>query len=102
MLKKLNNQNFDNEVLNNNGIALIDFYADWCGPCKMVSPIVDEIANERTDITVGKINVDESNALAIKYGVVSIPTLIVFKDGKEQTRIVGYRPKEDILAILKK
>ena len=101
MLKKLNNQNFDNEVLNNNGIALIDFYADWCGPCKMVSPIVDEIANENSDVTVGKVNVDENNALAVKYGVVSIPTLIVFKDGKEQTRIVGYRPKEDILAILK-
>ena len=101
MLKKLNNQNFDNEVLNNNGIALIDFYADWCGPCKMVAPIVNEIANERSDITVGKVNVDENNSLAIKYGVVSIPTLIVFKDGKEQTRIVGYRPKEDILAILK-
>ena len=101
MLKKLNNQNFDNEVLNNNGIALIDFYADWCGPCKMVAPIVNEIANERSDITVGKVNVDENNSLAVKYGVVSIPTLIVFKDGKEQTRIVGYRPKEDILAILK-
>ena len=101
MLKKFNNQNFDNEVLNNNGIALIDFYADWCGPCKMVAPIVNEIANERSDITVGKVNVDENNSLAVKYGVVSIPTLIVFKDGKEQTRIVGYRPKEDILAILK-
>ena len=102
MLKKLNTQNFDNEVLNNNGVALVDFYADWCGPCKMVAPIVNEIANERSDITVGKVNVDENNSLAIKYGVVSIPTLIVFKDGKEQTRIVGYRPKEDILAILKK
>lgn len=101
MLKKLNTQNFDNEVLNNNGVALVDFYADWCGPCKMVTPIVNEIANERSDITVGKVNVDENNSLAIKYGVVSIPTLIVFKDGKEQTRIVGYRPKEDILAILK-
>ena len=101
MLKKLNNQNFDNEVLNNNGVALVDFYADWCGPCKMVAPIVNEIANERSDITVGKVNVDENNSLAVKYGVVSIPTLIVFKDGKEQTRIVGYRPKEDILAILK-
>lgn len=101
MLKKLNNQNFDNEVLNNNGISLIDFYADRCGPCKMVAPIVNEIANEHSDITVGKVNVDENNALAVKYGVVSIPTLIVFKDGKEQTRIVGYRPKEDILAILK-
>ena len=102
MLKKLNTQNFDNEVLNNNGVALVDFYADWCGPCKMVAPIVNEIANERSDITVGKVNVDENNSLAVKYGVVSIPTLIVFKDGKEQTRIVGYRPKEDILAILKK
>ena len=101
MLKKLNTQNFDNEVLNNNGVALVDFYADWCGPCKMVAPIVNEIANEHSDITVGKVNVDENNSLAIKYGVVSIPTLIVFKDGKEQTRIVGYRPKEDILAILK-
>ena len=101
MLKKLNTQNFDNEVLNNNGVALVDFYADWCGPCKMVAPIVNEIANERYDITVGKVNVDENNSLAVKYGVVSIPTLIVFKDGKEQTRIVGYRPKEDILAILK-
>ena len=101
MLKKLNTQNFDNEVLNNNGVALVDFYADWCGPCKMVAPIVNEIANERSDITVGKVNVDENNSLAIKYGVVSIPTLIVFKDGKEQTRTVGYRPKEDILAILK-
>ena len=101
MLKKLNTQNFDNEVLNNNGVALVDFYADWCGPCKMVAPIVNEIANERSDITVGKVNVDENNSLAIKYGVVSIPALIVFKDGKEQTRIVGYRPKEDILAILK-
>ena len=101
MLKNLNTQNFDNEVLNNNGVALVDFYADWCGPCKMVAPIVNEIANERYDITVGKVNVDENNSLAVKYGVVSIPTLIVFKDGKEQTRIVGYRPKEDILAILK-
>ena len=101
MLKKLNTQNFDNEVLNNNVVALVDFYADWCGPCKMVAPIVNEIANERSDITVGKVNVDENNSLAVKYGVVSIPTLIVFKDGKEQTRIVGYRPKEDILAILK-
>ena len=101
MLKKLNTQNFDNEVLNNNGVALVDFYADWCGPCKMVATIVNEIANERSDITVGKVNVDENNSLAVTYGVVSIPTLIVFKDGKEQTRIVGYRPKEDILAILK-
>lgn len=101
MLKKLNNQNFENEVINNSGVTLVDFYADWCGPCKMVSPIVDEIANEYEDITVGKVNVDESNALAAKYGVVSIPTIIVFDGGKERTRIVGYKPKEDIFALLK-
>ncbi|MBR2883347.1 MAG: thioredoxin [Clostridia bacterium] len=99
-VKKLNDANFESEILNNNGTCLVDFYADWCGPCKMVSPIVDEIADERTDITVGKINVDESSALAMKYNVMSIPTLIVFKDGKEFDRIIGYSPKEEILAKL--
>ncbi|MBQ2889938.1 MAG: thioredoxin [Clostridia bacterium] len=99
-VKKLNDANFESEILNNNGTCLVDFYADWCGPCKMVSPIVDEIADERTDITVGKINVDESSALAMKYNVMSIPTLIVFKDGKEFDHIIGYSPKEEILAKL--
>lgn len=99
-VKKLNDANFESEILNNNGTCLVDFYADWCGPCKMVSPIVDEIADERTDITVGKINVDESSALAMKYNVMSIPTLIVFKGGKECDRIIGYSPKEEILAKL--
>ena len=96
----LNEGNFEKEVLNIEGTALVDFYADWCGPCKMVAPIVAEIAEERTDIVVGKINVDDSNALAMKYGVASIPTLIVFKNGIETNRIVGYRPKADILAAL--
>ncbi|MBQ8183837.1 MAG: thioredoxin [Clostridia bacterium] len=100
MLKKLNNENFADEILNGKGIALVDFYADWCGPCQMVAPIVAEIANERADITVGKINVDEAGEIAMKYDVMSIPTLIVFKDGKEQSRIVGYRPKNAILAEL--
>ena len=100
MVKKLNTQNFANEVLNTSGTVLVDFYADWCGPCKMVSPIVDEIAAERTDITVGKLNVDESNSLAAKYNVMSIPTLIVFKVGKENARIIGFSPKEAILAEL--
>ena len=97
-VQKLNQNNFDNTVAN--GTALVDFYADWCGPCRMVSPIVDEIAEERSDITVGKVNVDDENALAMKYGVMSIPTLIVFKDGKEKTRIVGARPKAAILRSL--
>ena len=97
-VQKLNQNNFDNTVAN--GTALVDFYADWCGPCRMVSPIVDEIAEERSDITVGKVNVDDENALAMKYGVMSIPTLIVFKDGQEKTRIVGARPKAAIFAEL--
>ena len=97
-VQKLNQNNFNNAIAN--GTALVDFYADWCGPCRMVSPIVDEIAEERSDITVGKVNVDDENALSMKYGVVSIPTLIVFKDGQEKTRIVGARPKAAILAEL--
>lgn len=97
-VQKLNQNTFNNAIAN--GTALVDFYADWCGPCRMVSPIVDEIAEERSDITVGKVNVDDENALSMKYGVVSIPTLIVFKDGQEKTRIVGARPKAAILAEL--
>ncbi len=100
MVKKLNNENFANEVLNNSETVLVDFYADWCGPCKMVAPIVEEIANERNDISVGKLNVDESSAVAAQYNIMSIPTLIVFKGGKETARLVGYRPKEAILAEL--
>ena len=97
-LQKLNQNTFNNAIAS--GTALVDFYADWCGPCRMVSPIVDEIAEERNDITVGKVNVDDENALSMKYGVMSIPTLIVFKDGQEKTRIVGARPKAAILAEL--
>ena len=97
-VQKLNQNNFNNAIAN--GTTLVDFYADWCGPCRMVSPIVDEIAAERSDITVGKVNVDDENTLAMKYGVTSIPTLIVFQDGKEKTRIVGARPKAAILAEL--
>jgi len=99
-VKKLNHQNFEVEILKRDGVSLVDFYADWCGPCKMVSPIVDEIAQENNDIAVGKINVDESPELAAVYGVSSIPTLVAFKNGKECARIVGYKPKKDILAIL--
>ena len=97
---KLKNKDFDTAI--QSGIALVDFYADWCGPCKMMSPIVDEIADERTDVTVAKVNVDESSELASRFGVVSIPTLIIFKDGKESSRIIGARPKAEILAELEK
>ena len=98
MLKKLTAQNFENEI--SGGTALVDFYADWCGPCKMIAPIIEEIANERDDITVGKVNVDNDTPIAIKYNVVSIPTIIIFKNGVEATRIIGYRQKEDILKLL--
>lgn len=97
---KLNNENFEQEVQNQSGIVLVDFYAEWCGPCKMLSPIVDEIAEERTDIKVGKVNVDESSELAIQYRVMSVPTLIVMLDGKEHARAVGYKAKQEILSML--
>ena len=80
--------------------VLLDFYADWCGPCRMVSPLVDEIAEEREDILVGKINVDEQQELAVEFGVVSIPTLAVMKGGKVVSQSAGARPKAQILAML--
>ena len=95
----LNQQNFD--PITQNNTTLVDFYADWCGPCKMIAPIVHQIAEERSDITVGKVNVDKDGEIALKYNVMSIPTLIVFKNGSEVSRIVGYKPKEAILKIAK-
>lgn len=97
----LTNENFEQEVLKSEKPVLVDFWASWCGPCRMVSPIVDEISNESTDYKVGKINVDEQPVLAQKYGVMSIPTLMVFKDGKAVQTAVGARPKAAILELLK-
>ena len=97
---KITKDNFEN-IKNENSTLLLDFYADWCGPCRMVSPIVDEIAAERTDIAVGKVNVDEEEALAARFGVFSIPTLVVLKDGKVVNQAIGYRTKEQILQLLK-
>ena len=93
-------ENFQEEVVESEKPVLLDFWASWCGPCRMVSPIVDEIAGERADIRVGKINVDEQPELASGFGVMSIPTLIVMKDGKAVNQAVGARPKEDILSLL--
>ena len=96
----INKNNFRNEVLNSEMPVLLDFWAPWCGPCRMVSPIVDEIATERGDIKVGKVNVDEQPELAGQFGVMSIPTLVVMKGGKVVNQMVGARPKSQILAML--
>ena len=97
---KINKGNFQNEVINSESTVLLDFYADWCGPCRMVGPIVSEIANERNDVKVGKINVDEQPELAAQFQVMSIPMLAVIKNGKIENQVVGYRSKEQIETML--
>ena len=92
--------NFNDEVINSDKPVLLDFWASWCGPCRMVAPIVDEIANERGDIKVGKINVDDEPELASRFGIMSIPTLVVMKDGQIANQAVGARPKAQIEALL--
>lgn len=93
-------QNFEQEVLQADQPVLIDFWASWCMPCQMLGPIIEEIANEKEDIKVCKVNVDEEQELAMQFMVMSIPTLIVMKDGKEANRAVGVQPKESILNLI--
>ena len=93
-------ENFDSEVLKAEGTVLVDFWATWCGPCRMLSPIVDEVASARPDVKVGKINVDEQPELAQQFGIMSIPTLLVFKNGEKVQESVGLIPKEKVEALL--
>ena len=96
----VNKNNFNQEVLNSDKPVLMDFWAPWCGPCRMVVPLVEEIAKERSDIKVVKINVDEEQELAMQFGVMSIPTLVVMKNGKIVNQVTGAIPKDQILAML--
>jgi len=100
-VSRFEDNNFDKEVLQTSEAVLVDFWAPWCGPCRMVGPVVEEIAEEYAGrLKVGKVNVDENRDLATRYGIMSIPTLIVFKNGKEIQRIVGYRGKQGIVEVI--
>lgn len=101
MVKEFNVENFENEVLKAEGTVLVDFYADWCGPCKMMSPIIDQIAEEGLEnVKVGKVNVDDNGELAEKYNVMSIPTIVVFRGGVPAKGFVGVTSKDEIKAAL--
>ena len=97
---KITKDNFDELVMNSTKTVLLDFWAPWCGPCRMVAPILEQIAAERDDIVVGKVNVDEEMELAMEFRVASIPMLVVMKDGMAVEQAIGYMPKEDIEKLL--
>jgi len=99
----ITDNNFNNEVLEHKGVAFVDFWAPWCGPCRMVGPIIDELANEYDGkVKFGKLNVDDNQKSAMNYGVMSIPTMVIFKDGKEVDRLIGAMPKQEISSRLDK
>lgn len=97
---QITKSNFEKEVMESGQTVLLDFWASWCGPCRMVGPIVEAVSEERTDIKVGKINVDEETELAEQYNVMSIPTLVIMKNGKVVKKEVGARGKEELLALI--
>jgi thioredoxin 1 len=101
MVTEVNKDNFDKEVICADGKVLVDFWAEWCGPCMMLSPIVDEISEEIDDVKVCKVNCDESRELALEYGINAIPCLMVFENGEIANKSIGYVEKEDIVNLLK-
>lgn len=101
MVNEVTMDNFDEEVINFKGKVLVDFWAEWCGPCMMLSPIVDEVAEEIDDVKFCKCNCDEARDIALQYNIMSIPCLIVFENGEEINRSVGYIPKEQIISLVK-
>lgn len=100
MVIKVTKENFESVVLKSEKSVMLDFYATWCGPCQMVSPIVDEIAKENPQYTVCKVDVDEEMELAVRFGIVSIPTVLCIKNGEVANKIVGYAPKERLLSMM--
>ena len=102
MVKVLKEDNFENEVMGAGTVALVDFYADWCGPCKMMAPVVEQLAGELDGIAyVGKLNVDDNEEIAMKYGVMTIPTLMVFKNGLPAGKLIGVQPKDTVAKLVK-
>jgi thioredoxin 1 len=99
-MQTISEQEFDQEVLGSEKAVLVDFYADWCGPCHMMTPVLEELASERSDLDVVKVDIDEHPNLAARYGVQSIPTMILFRDGEPQETVIGARPKGQLISAL--
>ncbi len=102
MIKHVNEKNFNEEVINKKGVYLIDFYANWCGPCMMLSPVLEEIASSRAGYNILKVNVDENQNLTMDMGIDTIPTICIYKDGELQEKHIGYKSKEEVLKVLEK
>lgn len=100
MVKNFTAEDFDGVALKHSGVVLVDFYADWCGPCKMLAPILEAISNERSDVTIAKVNIDENVSVASALKIVSIPTMYIFKDGEIVSRLVGWHSKDQIIVAL--